>query len=122
MRLGWLNLCERHDAERAKHVRGLTSMMPKGRSTEGGINTHSQKESNHSIGELFSMMQVCRPHEEVMSRRVMFLVIVRQIGYAWLPVDEELAAAGAVTDPVETYVNGFGALLFDGVICKSDSG
>ena len=38
------------------------------------------------------------------------------IGYAWLTVDEELAATGAVADPVETHVDGFGALLFDGVI------
>ena len=57
-----------------------------------------------------------------MNRRVMFCVIVSQIGYAWLPIDQELATAGAVTDPVETHVDGFGALQFDGVICKSDSG
>ena len=56
-----------------------------------------------------------------MSRRVMFCVIVGQIGYAWLPVDEELAVAGAVADPVEAHVDGFGELLFDGVICKSES-
>ena len=43
-----------------------------------------------------------------MSRRVMFCVIICQIGYAWLTVDEELAAAGAVTDPLEAHVNGFG--------------
>ena len=52
----------------------------------------------------------------------MFCVIVRQIGYAWLPVDEEMAAAGAVADTVELHVNPFGELLFDGFICKSDSG
>ena len=57
-----------------------------------------------------------------MSRGVMFCVIVGHIGYAWLPVDKELAAAGAVADPVETHVDGFGALMFDGVICKSDRG
>ena len=57
-----------------------------------------------------------------MSRRVMFCVIVGQIGYSGLPVDEELAAAGAVADPVEAHVDGFGALLFDGVICKSNTG
>ena len=91
-------------------------MTLNGRSTDGGINTPSQKESNHSIGELFSQMQVCRPHEAVMSRPVMFCVLVVQIGYAWLPVDKELAAAGVVADPIETHVDGFGALLFDGVI------
>ena len=57
-----------------------------------------------------------------MHRRVMFCLIVGQIGYSWLSVEEELAAAGTVADPVEVHVNGFGALLFDGVICKSDSG
>ena len=46
----------------------------------------------------------------------MFCVIIFQIGYAWLPVDEELAASGAVAYPVEAYVDGFGELLFDGVI------
>ena len=52
----------------------------------------------------------------------MFCVIVVQIGYAWLLVDKELAAVGAVAYPLESHVNGFGALLFDGAICKSKSG
>ena len=51
-----------------------------------------------------------------MIRRVMFCVIVAHICYAWLPVDKELAAAGAVADPVEAHVDGLGALLFGGVI------
>ena len=51
----------------------------------------------------------------------MFCVIVGQIGYAWLQVEEELAATGAVADPVEAHVAGFGALLFDGFIKKSNS-
>ena len=49
-------------------------------------------------------------------------MIVGKIGYAWLPLDEELAASGMFADPVEMHVDGFGALLFDGVICKSNSG
>ena len=91
-------------------------MVPNGRNANRGINTLSQKDSKHSIGELFSRMQVCRPHEAVMSRQVMFRVIAGHISYVWLPVNEELAAAGAVADPVEARVDGFGALLFDGVI------
>ena len=67
-------------------------------------------------------MQVFRPHYAVMGMRVMFCVIVGKIGYAWFSLDEKLAAAGTVTDPVETLVDGFGALLFDGVIFKSNSG
>ena len=73
MMLGWQTLCERQDAKQKKHGQGLNSMMPKGRIIDGGINTPSQKNINHSIGKLFSQMQVCRPHEVVMSRRVMFL-------------------------------------------------
>ena len=121
MRLGWQTLCERQDAEQAKHGWGLNSMMSNGQSTDRGVNTPSQKESNHSIGKFFSWMQVCRPHEALMSRQVMFYVIVRLIGYVWMPVEEELAPAGAVVYPVEAHVDGFVALLFDGVICKSDS-
>ena len=84
MRLGWQTLCERQDAKRERHGQGLNSMMPNEQITDGGINTPPQKERNHSIGELFSRMQVCIPHEAVMSRRVMFCVIVGQIGYAWI--------------------------------------
>ena len=122
MRLGWITLCERKDAKKAQHGRGLNSMIPNGRSTDRGINTPSQKESNHNIVKLFGRMQVCIPHKAVMSRQVMFCVIFVHISYAWFPVDKELAAAGAVANPVETHVNGFGALLFDGIICKPGSG
>ena len=68
IRLGWKSLCERQDAKQAKNGRGFTCMMPNGKSTDRGINTPSQKEGNHSIGELFSQMQVCRLYEAVMSR------------------------------------------------------
>ena len=88
MRLGWQTLCERKDAKRPKNRQGINSMMPNGQSMGGGINTPSQKEINHGIGELFIRIQVCRPHEAVMSSRVMFCVIVGHIGYAWLPVDK----------------------------------
>ena len=107
MRLVWLNLCERQDAERVNHGQGINSMMPDGQSTGGRINTPLQKESNNSIGELFGRIQVCRPHEAVVIRQIMFCVIVGHIGYAWLPVYEGMAAYGAVADPVETHVNGF---------------
>ena len=52
----------------------------------------------------------------------MFYVIVGQIGYAWLPVHEELAVDGAVAGSVDAHVDVFGELLFDGVICESNSG
>ena len=38
MSLGWITFCERQDAKQAKHGRGLNSMMPNGKITDGGIN------------------------------------------------------------------------------------
>ena len=116
LRLDWQYLCETQDAKQANHRRGINRMMSNRRSTDKRINRPSQKESNYSIGELFSRMQLFRLHEAVMSRRVFFCVIICQIGYALLPVNEELAAAGAVADPVEVHVDGFGLPLSDGVI------
>ena len=107
MRLGWQTLFLRQDAKLAKHRRGLSSMMPNRRSTDREINTPLQKERNHIIGMSFGRMQGCRLHDAGISRQVMFCVIVIQIGYSWLPVDAELAAAGAVVDKVEVHVGGF---------------
>ena len=76
MRLGWQSLCERQDAKRVNHGWEFNCMMPNGRSTDGVVNTPSQKEINYSIGELFSRVQVWRPHETVMSRRVIFCVTI----------------------------------------------
>ena len=87
-----------------------------------GVNAPLHNEINHSIVELFIQIQLCRPHEAVMSRRVVFCVIVVKVGYAWLPVYKELVAAGTAVDPVELHVGGFGALLFYGVVFKSGSG
>jgi hypothetical protein len=47
---------------------------------------------------------------------MVFREVVGPVGRAAFPVDDELALADAVTDPVEAQVNGFGALLSDGVI------
>jgi hypothetical protein len=48
--------------------------------------------------------------------KMVFHEVVSEVGGATLPVDDELALAYAVADPVEAHVNGFGALLVDGVI------
>jgi hypothetical protein len=47
---------------------------------------------------------------------MVFREVVGHVGRAAFPVDDELALADADADPVEAHVNGFGALLSDGVI------
>jgi hypothetical protein len=47
---------------------------------------------------------------------MVFGEVVSHVGGAAFPVDNELALADAVADPVEAHVNGFGAFLSDGVI------
>ncbi len=51
-----------------------------------------------------------------MGRRVMSCVVIGKVGDAGLPVDQELAVGGMVTDPVETHVNGLGTALLDSVV------
>ena len=49
----------------------------------------------------------------------MFGEVVGQIVGTAAPVDKELALVDAVSDPVEAHVNGFGATLFDSVVCNA---
>jgi hypothetical protein len=42
--------------------------------------------------------------------------VVGLIGFARLPVDDELTLVNPVTDPVETHVHGFGSALFYRVV------
>jgi hypothetical protein len=65
---------------------------------------------------LVKIEKVPGPHLAVMSERVMFSEIVRQIVSAAAPVDKELALGNAVSDQVEAHVDGFGAALFYSVV------
>jgi hypothetical protein len=47
---------------------------------------------------------------------VMFGKVVGSVGDAAAPVDNELALADAVADPIKTHVHGFGSFLFDRVV------
>jgi len=61
-------------------------------------------------------MEVHWSHRLVVRRGEVLGVVIGKIISALLPVDAELALANAVTDPVETHINRFGAALLDGVI------
>ena len=46
----------------------------------------------------------------------MLRVVVGEVATARLPLDDELAVLDAILEPVETHVDGLGALLFDSVV------
>jgi hypothetical protein len=52
----------------------------------------------------------------MMGKWMMLGEVVSLIGFAWFPVDDELALVNLVPDPVETHVHGFGLALFDRVV------
>ena len=57
-----------------------------------------------------------------MAGRVVFRDVVCQIGFAGAPVYLELLLFDAVADPMESHIDGFGALKFYGVVCKATGG
>ena len=61
-------------------------------------------------------MQVLGAHEAMMVMGMMFREIIRKVVSALAPVDDELALADAVLDPVEFHIDAFGAALLDGVV------
>ncbi len=56
-----------------------------------------------------------------MSRRVVFGVIVGDIGGSGAPIDQELALSGPVLDPVEAHVDRLRSFLLDGAVGETDS-
>jgi len=60
--------------------------------------------------------KIAGAHEPVMRRGMMFGEVIGKIVFALGPVDEELALADAIADPVKAHVDGFGPALFDGVV------
>ena len=61
-------------------------------------------------------MEVDGTNFTVVGGREVLGEVVRVVVLPTFPVDGELLLFGPVTKPVETHVNCFGALLFDGVI------
>lgn len=57
----------------------------------------------------------------MMGRRVVLREVVSTVAFAGAPVDNELALADAVTDPIEAHIHCFGAFLFDSVINNTSS-
>ena len=64
-------------------------------------------------------LQSVGTHFDMVLHRVMLCVVVGTVLFAWLPKDLELSLADAVSDPIKSHIHGFGAFLFDRVICYS---
>ena len=63
-------------------------------------------------------VKVLGAHALVMGCGVMFCEVVRKVFTTRSPKDMKLVLVNAIAYPVEAHVNGFGALLFDVVVCN----
>ena len=86
------------------------------------IDTPSQNVGNYCIGQLSGWVQVGRAHKAVMDRRVVLGEVVNKVSAAGFPINDKLALPGAVLDPIEVHVDGFGCFLFDRAVGKAFSG
>ena len=53
-------------------------------------------------------MKVGRSHNAVMGRRLVLGEVVTDVSASGFPINEKLALPGAVLDPIEAHINGFG--------------
>ena len=67
-------------------------------------------------------MKVGRSHNTVMGRRVALGELVTEINAAGFPINEKLALLGAVLDPIEAHIDGFGSFLIYCAVCKTFRG
>ena len=86
------------------------------------IDTLSQNVGNYCIGQLSSWVQVGRAHNTVMGRRVVLGEVVTEVSSAGFPINEKLALPGAVLDPIEAHINGFGYFLLYCAVCEAFRG
>ena len=86
------------------------------------IDTPSQNVGNYCIGQLISWVKVGRSHDTVMGRRVVLGEIVTDVSAAEFPINEKLTLPGAVLDPIEAHIDGFGSFLLYGAICETFRG
>ena len=58
----------------------------------------------------------------VISRRGVLGEIVTKVSAAGFPINEKLAFLGAVLDPIEAHIDGFGSFLLYGAVCETFGG
>ena len=58
-------------------------------------------------------------HITMMGRIVVLGEIVTEVSASGFPINEKLALPGAVLDPIEAHINGFGSFLIYGAVCET---
>ena len=76
------------------------------------IDIPSQNVGNYYIGQLSIWVQVGRLYNTVMGRRVVLGEILTKVSAAMFPINKKLALPGAVLDPIEGHIDGFGYFCF----------
>ena len=88
-----------------------------------GLNTPSQKKVNGIVRQTFCVVEKVGSHKAVMGGGMVFGKVISKIIHARSPVDQELALAGPVLDPIKAHVDCLGSFLFESFIGKVlDSG
>ena len=72
-------------------------------------------------GQLSGWVKVGMARKAVMGTRVVLGELVTEVSDDGFPINEKLALPGAVLDPIEAHVDGFGSFLFDCAVGKSFS-
>ena len=68
------------------------------------------------------MSLALRSHNTVMGRRVVLGELVTEVSASGFLINEKLVLPGAVLDPIEAHIDGFGYFLFDCAVCKAFRG
>ena len=81
------------------------------------IDTPYQNVGNYCIGQLITWVRVGRSHDTVMGRRVVLGEIVTKFSASGFPMNEKLTLPGAVLDPIEAHIDGFGYFFLYDAVC-----
>ena len=117
-----LSFCARIGISCARYLYSVIESTPSPWDSGSRIDTPSQNVGNYCIGQLNSWVQVGRSHDTVMGRRVVLGEIVTKVSAAGFPINEKLTLPGAVLDPIEAHIYGFGYFLLYGAICETFGG
>ena len=83
---------------------------------------HRTGQARVVVSVLRWQMEICWAHCLMMGGRMVFGEVIGMIGAAGTPKNVELALADPVADPIKMHVDGFGPLLFHGVIGNAAGG
>jgi len=83
---------------------------------------HRTGQARVVVSVLRWQMEICWAHCLMMGGGMVFGEVISMVGAARAPKNVELALADPGVDPIKMHVNGFGLLLFHGVIGNAAGG